>query len=264
MSSGIFYNQSVTANDLNEIATDLGATSFNGFGTEKFGASELNNITKDLVGKGYLNVKNKCKPTVSADGSKIIVQSGIVVFENGAKKVIENTLEISFGVGRKYYFLNEISNGLCSLWWSTVGYPSEGDYVPLCEVTSDGTLIDKRVFSVAKVNLGAVERNKTADMEITLNINNNKSPCGSITLDFTGYNGILMRAMKNGDRWETPSHRDKDDIFVTIPTSGISTESLSISHTVVRFERTATGLNYYGGTSWSSDTNTLILKVTLF
>ena len=82
------------------------------------------------------------------DGSKIIVQSGIVVFENGAKKVIENTLEISFGVGRKYYFLNEISNGLCSLWWSTVGYPSEGDYVPLCEVTSDGTLIDKRVFSV--------------------------------------------------------------------------------------------------------------------
>lgn len=263
MSSGIFYNQSVTANDLNEIASDLGAASFNGFGTEKFGAAELNNITKDLVGKGYLNVKNKCKPTVSADG-KLTIQSGIIVFSDGAKMVFDEPRTYSFDArGRVIYFKHDIANGMITINYQT-SYPANDDYVPLCEVTSDGTLIDKRVFSVAKVNLGAVERNKTADMEITLNIDNNKSPCGSITLDFTGYNGILMRAMKNGDRWETPSHRDKDDIFVTIPTSGISTESLSISHTVVRFERTATGLNYYGSTSWSSDTNTLILKVTLF
>ncbi len=263
MSSGIFYNQSVTANDLNEIASDLGAASFNGFGTEKFGAAELNNITKDLVGKGYLNVKNKCKPTVSADG-KLTIQSGIIVFSDGAKKVFDEPRTYSFDArGRVIYFKHDIANGMITINYQT-SYPANDDYVPLCEVTSDGTLIDKRVFSVAKVNLGAVERNKTADMEITLNIDNNKSPCGSITLDFTGYNGILMRAMKNGDSWETPSHRDKDDIFVTIPTSGISTESLSISHTVVRFERTATGLNYYGSTSWSSGHNDLRLKVTLF
>ena len=264
MSRGIFYNQSVTANDLNEIATDLGATSFNGFGTEKFGASELNNITKDLVGKGYLNVKNKCKPTVSADGSKIIVQSGIVVFENGAKKVIENTLEISFGVGRKYYFLNEISNGLCSLWWSTVGYPSEGDYVPLCEVTSDGTLIDKRVFSVAKVNLGAVENNKTLDMEYTFDIYKGKAISGTLPLDFTGYNGILARYIWRNGGWDTFSHKDKEDTFVTIPASGWSEECFSMQSTTVFFERTATGLNYRGGTSWSSGHNDLRLKVTLF
>lgn len=263
MSSGIFYNQSVTANDLNEIASDLGAASFNGFGTEKFGAAELNNITKDLVGKGYLNVKNKCKPTVSADG-KLTIQSGIIVFSDGAKKVFDEPRTYSFDArGRVIYFKHDIANGMITINYQT-SYPANDDYVPLCEVTSDGTLIDKRVFSVAKVNLGAVERNKTADMEITLNIDNNKSPCGSITLDFTGYNGILMRAMKNGDSWETPSHRDKDDIFVTIPTSGISTESLSISHTVVRFERTATGLNYYGSTSWSSGHNDLRLKITLF
>ncbi len=263
MSSGIFYNQSVTANDLNEIASDLGAASFNGFGTEKFGAAELNNITKDLVGKGYLNVKNKCKPTVSADG-KLTIQSGIIVFSDGAKKVFDEPRTYSFDArGRVIYFKHDIANGMITINYQT-SYPANDDYVPLCEVTSDGTLIDKRVFSVAKVNLGAVERNKTADMEITLNIDNNKSPCGSITLDFTGYNGILMRAMKNGDSWETPSHRDKDDIFVTIPTSGISTESLSISHTVVRFERTATGLNYYGSTSWSSGYNDLRLKITLF
>lgn len=263
MSSGIFYNQSVTANDLNEIASDLGADEFNGFGTEKFGAAELNNITKDLVGKGYLNVKNKCKPTVSADG-KLTIQSGIIVFSDGAKKVFDEPRTYSFDArGRVIYFKHDIANGMITINYQT-SYPANDDYVPLCEVTSDGTLIDKRVFSVAKVNLGAVERNKTADMEITLNIDNNKSPCGSITLDFTGYNGILMRAMKNGDSWETPSHRDKDDIFVTIPTSGISTESLSISHTVVRFERTATGLNYYGSTSWSSGHNDLRLKITLF
>lgn len=262
MSSGIFYNQSVTANDLNEIASDLGATSFNGFGTEKFGASELNNITKDLVGKGYLNVKNKCKPTVSADGSKIIVQSGIVVFENGAKKVIENTLEISFGVGRKYYFLNEISSGLCRLWWTSADYPSEGDYVPLCEVTSDGTLIDKRVFSVAKVNLGAVENNKTLDMEYTFDIYKDKAISGTLPLDFTGYNGILARYIWRSDKWDT--FYAKEDTFVTIPVSGWSKECFSMQSTTVFFERTATGLNYRGSTTWSSSHNDLKLKITLF
>lgn len=240
MSSGIFYNQSVTANDLNEIATDLGATSFNGFGTEKFGASELNNITKDLVGKGYLNVKNKCKPTVSADGSKIIVQSGIVVFENGAKKVIENTLEISFGVGRKYYFLNEISNGLCSLWWSTVGYPSEGDYVPLCEVTSDGTLIDKRVFSVAKVNLGTAERNKTETVTAGGFIGKRYewSYAGTIPLNFNGYNVVYMPGAE-GERYGSP-WQVISDTYVENPSS-----YTYFDYTRIHFVRAADGVAVY-------------------
>ena len=65
MSSGIFYNRQVSAADVNDLAKDLGNTSFNGFGTEKFGADELNGITKSLVGKGVLTSDNMCRPVVS-------------------------------------------------------------------------------------------------------------------------------------------------------------------------------------------------------
>ena len=263
MSSGIFYNQSVTANDLNEIASDLGAASFNGFGTEKFGAAELNNITKDLVGKGYLNVKNKCKPTVSADG-KLTIQSGIIVFSDGAKKVFDEPRTYSFDArGRVIYFKHDIANGMITINYQT-SYPANDDYVPLCEVTSDGTLIDKRVFSVAKVNLGAVENNKTLDMEYTFDIYKGKAISGTLPLDFTGYNGILARYIWRSGGWDTFSHKDKEDTFVTIPASGWSEECFCMQSTTVFFERTATGLNYRGGTSWSSGHNDLRLKVTLF
>ena len=263
MSSGIFYNQSVTADDLNEIAIDLGLSSFSGFGTEKFGAEELNNITKDLGGKGYLNAGNKCKPLVSADG-KLTVLDGIAVFSDGAKLVLKNSKTYSFDArGKAIYFKHDISNGSVTLhYWSA--FPSGDDYVPLCEVLSDGTVIDKRTLAVAKVNLAAVESNKTADMEITLNIDNKKSPCGSISLDFTGYNGILVRLIKEGNDWRAPLHKKSEEKFVTIPASGKSTEYLYISSTKVYFERTATGLNYYGSTSWEGGTHTLTLKITLF
>lgn len=263
MGDGIFYNQSVTSADLNDIAIDLGHSSFNGFGTEKFGAAELNKITRDLVGKGYLKVGNMCKPSVSSSGA-LTVQDGIVVFSDGAKRVFKSPVTFSSDCrGKVIYFKNETANGRALIYYHT-SYPADGDYVPLCEVQADGTVIDKRVLAVAKVQLNAAEKNRTEDMEVTLNIDNDKSPCGTIPLSYTGYNGILARYIYRSGKWDTFSLKDKEKTFVTIPASGVSTECFSFQSTGVYFERTTTGLNYYGGTSWSSGSNTLKLKITLF
>ena len=92
MADGIYYNAEVTSDDLNDLARDLGNTSFNGFGEEKFGADELNGITASLVSKGILTSESKCQPIIS-DGN-VNIQPGTIVFQNGAKKAIKEVLSV--------------------------------------------------------------------------------------------------------------------------------------------------------------------------
>lgn len=264
MGSGIFYNQSVTLDDLNNIAIDLGATSFNGFGENKFGAAELNNITKDLVGKGYLLKGNKCK--VSASGDNLVILDGIVVFENGAKKEIAENLTAACVKGKVYYFLNDTASGTCRLC-AEDDYPSSGDFVPLCEVQSDGTIVDKRVLSVAKVNLSASENNRTEDIEVTINVDDDNENyfSGTIPLEFSGYNAVIVRNIYRSGKWDTPSRSDKEVPEIILAAEGASTRGY-MDKTYFWFEKCAEGLNVYGQMSFytSATANTLKLKISLF
>lgn len=153
MAQGIYYNQEVTAEMLNGIAADLGHTSFNGFGTDKFGADALNNITKDLVGAGVLLVGNKCRVVKDSDGN-IILQDGIIVFENGAKMEIAEPITIDADNGTVIYALNDTTEGKCTIEVAE-SYPTEGDFAKLCTVGSDGTLNDNRTIAKAKMELNA-------------------------------------------------------------------------------------------------------------
>jgi len=146
----ILDNQEVTAQTLNDIAIDLGCTSFNGFGENKFGADELNGITSALVSSGILSSDNKCEPYVS-DG-KVYINTGIIVFANGAKKKITEPVELELVVGTYIYALNDITHNKCRIV-VTESVPDDGDFVNLCEIAADGTLIDKRVIAKAKVEL---------------------------------------------------------------------------------------------------------------
>ena len=156
MADSILYNQEVTADMLNSIAIDLGSTSFNGFGTtEKFGANELNKITSDLVSSGILLTGNMCRVIKSEDN--IILQDGIIVFNDGAKKKIEDQMVI-VGVsdlgdsGAVVYALNNMSAGTCTIEIAE-SYPTEGDFVKLCTISADGTLQDNRNIARAKIDL---------------------------------------------------------------------------------------------------------------
>ena len=175
MSSGIFYNRQVTAADVNDLAKDLGNTSFNGFGTEKFGTDELNGITKSLVGKGVLTSDNMCR-TVVSDG-KVYIQTGTIVFANGAKKVIASPVELPLTNGNYIYALNNISAGTCSIV-EAEALPETGDFVALAQIASDGTV--KSIAEIAKAKMTLYAGNNEVNKSVELA----KSP------DYYGYSAV--------------------------------------------------------------------------
>lgn len=150
MADEILYNGTVTSDTLNNIAVDLGNTSFNGFGTEKFGADELNGITASLVTKGILQSGDMCRPVLT--NGKVNIQTGIIVFGNGAKKKITEVVSVDCINSTYIYALNNQSMGTCEIVVSETA-PTEGDFVKLASVSSAGALTDLREISTAKVAL---------------------------------------------------------------------------------------------------------------
>lgn len=149
MSSGIYYNQTVTTDILNGIAKDLGNTSFNGFTTSKFGADELNKITKSLVTSGVLLSDNACEP--KAVGNSVVIQTGTIVFENGAKIQLAEAKTFDKTASKVIYALNNVSEGTASIVMSD-DYPESGtDFVKLASIDANGAVNDERKFANVKV-----------------------------------------------------------------------------------------------------------------
>jgi len=202
MAQGIYYNQEVTAEMLNGIAADLGHTSFNGFGTDKFGADALNNITKDLVSAGVLLVGNKCRVVKDSDGN-IILQDGIIVFENGAKMEIAEPITIDADNGTVIYALNDTTEGKCTIEVAE-SYPTEGDFAKLCTIGSDGTLNDNRTIAKGKMELNAGNCQET--YEATANIYNNQAIIATIPKTVWDiYNNIIISHFTTTDGYLTSS-----------------------------------------------------------
>lgn len=147
---GIYYNQEVTAEMLNAIVTDLGNTTFNGFGAEKFGANELNDITAALVGSGVLTTGNMCRVVKTDSG--FAVQDGTIVFANGAKKTIGTAIDITVNEACAIYALNNTTAGTCTIETAD-DFPAEGDFVRLAKMNSSGGITDCRTVAKAKLEL---------------------------------------------------------------------------------------------------------------
>lgn len=164
MSDGIFNGQEVTSADLNNIAIDLGNTSFNGFGNEKFGASLLNSITSSLITSGVLLSGNMLRPTLLTNtsgynGYGISVSDGTAVFSDGSKKTISSSTVLPLPNGDTDFYVwmqNNPTEGTASLMLGTE-FPAEGDIVKIAwaDITSTKhythyELIDQREFCNAK------------------------------------------------------------------------------------------------------------------
>lgn len=164
MSDGIFNGQEVTSADLNDIAIDLGNTSFNGFGNEKFGASLLNSITSSLITSGVLLSGNMLRPTLLTNtsgynGYGISVSDGTAVFSDGSKKTISSSTVLPLPNGDTDFYVwmqNNPIEGTASLMLGTE-FPAEGDIVKiaLADITSTKhythyELTDQREFCNAK------------------------------------------------------------------------------------------------------------------
>ncbi|MBE7044786.1 MAG: hypothetical protein E7397_04600 [Ruminococcaceae bacterium] len=147
--SEIAYSTAITAEDVNNLAVDLGATEFSQFqNSEPYAVQQLNNITKDLVSAGILLSLNQCKLTKAED--KVTIDTGIIVFNNGAKKRITEALQVDFVANTYIYALNNTATNTCQIVVSETEPDSTSDYVMLGQVDADGNVLDKRFFSKYK------------------------------------------------------------------------------------------------------------------
>lgn len=167
MSNGIYYNQEVTAADINDIAHDLGNISFNGFGTEKFGADALNGITASLVGAGVLTSGDMCR-VIKANGY-LYVQSGTIIFADGAKKTITTAVQVGEVGSCCIYARNDKLAGKCEIV-TGAAFPESGDFVKLAEVSATGVISDKRPLATAKMQLTSGNNYATVDWSDVFNI----------------------------------------------------------------------------------------------
>lgn len=147
----ILDNQEVTTETLNNIAVDLGATSFNGFTENKFGADALNDITKELVGRGITQGGNKCKPYLS--GSDLYINTGTIIFASGAKIRVTEPQKVTKQANTYIYAFNDTAQNTAQIVVSETE-PTTGDFVKLAYVDENGAVSDRRQWAESNVLLG--------------------------------------------------------------------------------------------------------------
>ena len=200
-------NQAVTVDMLNDIAVDLGAAGFAAFGENKFGVDELNGITQALVTEGILQTGNGCKAVKS--GESINIQDGIIVFESGAKKKIEEAVTLEMMNNAYIYALNNEAQNQIQLIVSQT-QPTEGDYVMIAQTDADGKLIDKRKFAVGKYAPAEVnfKVEKTVQVNLTTSAPEQYVECG-----FGGFTYFLYTDYQGVLRWVDVSDGEATMIF---------------------------------------------------
>lgn len=184
-SEATFYaNETVTADQLNQIAIDLGFTAYSKFpeNPPQSAVAALNQITSDLVGSGVINIGGKL--AVTQDDNNLYVATGVAVFADGAKIRITSPETISksaYTSGTFYLYLynNKVENKAQLIFSQAV---PTGDYAMLAEYSS-GTITDRRQPCGAKVALNA---NNTVEvfngLKIEASQNGTPVPLGNVNL----------------------------------------------------------------------------------
>lgn len=168
-------NAVVTVEDLNNIAVDLGDTTFSAFSDAKFGVDKLNEITGDIVGKGILNIDKKCEVLTAGSSTYTYVLPGVIVFESGAKIRITSSITLETMDGDYIYAFNDVTTGKASIQTSAE-YPTSGDYVMLAQRNAGAAVTDLRQYSVAKTTLSADVENNIVEQEVIVPVHDTSAP----------------------------------------------------------------------------------------
>lgn len=158
MNEEFLYNETVTAQNLNDIAKDLGLALYTEFPKDppQSAVSALNQITADLTAAGILSEGN-CMKVYRGD-TAVSVSSGVCVFENGAKARISDMESVGIipGCANYIYLKNNTQSNRITLECSAEE-PKTGDFVMLAVISEDGEVFDRRKFSRSKTYLGTGE-----------------------------------------------------------------------------------------------------------
>ncbi len=203
MSETVMYNEEVTAETLNNIAIDLGATTFSYFSDDStYAVDELNRITADLIGKGVLLTGNKCR--VEFHDGTIHVLDGVIVFENGAKIRVTENKSFEALPGTSYiYALNDVLNNTASLICSDTAPDETSDHVKLAEVT-DGEVTQYYAVSASKVQLPCANNYQEINDEFTFRafFSNSFVLRHSINTEIDTYNFIYCEGWQDSQKHE--------------------------------------------------------------
>lgn len=174
-------DQTVTAQDLNNIAVDLGYADYSHFPETppQSAVSALNQITADLVTAGILQSGNNCAVTLS--NGKARIDTGVIVFETGAKKRIEEAVLIdlmSSGTNCIYALNDTVNNAIKIV--CAAEFQTSGDFIKLAKI-ENSTVTDMRQFATAKVAFTTPAVTQSiGDIELPSNL-----PEGTYTLQAT-------------------------------------------------------------------------------
>ena len=232
MTDTFLDNQEVTAQDLNNIAIDLGYVEYSHFpeNPPQSAVSALNQITADLTTKGVLLSGNRCMVTHASN--KIYVDTGIIVFESGAKKRIETTQTLDFiSGGTNYvYAIHDTSANKISLVNATAT-PASGDYVALAAVAADGSVTYTAPLSTAKVGLSSGNSKEVISFTQDFYFNQ-YTPIATVSLaDWDNHEYAVYKLFSgNGGYFETAS---------VIDTIEVSENSVLSQPLKVRFRKQA-------------------------
>ena len=196
--NNIADNQQISAETLNNIATDIGKPDFSTFSdSEPFAVDMLNSITAELAGKGIIpDLKNEFSVTISE--GKIVVSEGVGIFENGMKARLEAPVTLDFnGEGFLYIkydaFANRITLNLAE-------DEEEGEFIlNLAQITADGKIIDKRSFSQGKCAPVTENFRQTINVSGTFKIESEGYHLvESYPLAYSGFRGFTIENNREG------------------------------------------------------------------
>ena len=141
--------------------------------------SALNQITADLVTAGILQSGNNCAVTLS--NGKARIDTGVIVFETGAKKRIEEAVLIdlmSSGTSCIYALNDTVNNAIKIV--CAAEFQTSGDFIKLAKI-ENSTVTDMRQFATAKVAFTTPAVTQSiGDIELPSNL-----PEGTYTLQAT-------------------------------------------------------------------------------
>ena len=168
--SDYVYAQSVTAEDLNNTAVDLGVGEFSVFtDSTPYAVEQLNSITQALVGEGISTQLNKF--SISINDGKVTIGTGIAFFASGRKYKLTTPVELTLIAGEVFISENVITGNMTL----SIGELPSSNYIHLYTLNEDGSYQDKRAYAQAKVPYNAVPFSKNTYIEKNYSISTTSS-----------------------------------------------------------------------------------------
>lgn len=184
------YDAQVTADDLNNIAVDLGGALTTKFTNNyPYAVDSLNAITGDLVSSGITSYGEKF--SVTKDGQNIVIGTGLAIFDGGLKYKLTTPLTMPFAAGDLFIELNAELNTV-TMKLGTL--PVSGIYNHIATIAENGAITDKKVWAKAKVLLPS-EGYSYGEI---FNVTTDSTGTAYVTMKASGISNLFIFTKKGG------------------------------------------------------------------